>query len=284
LKDGFSLNECYAAPAVLAGVAAHLLVHRPLARGLLRGLAFGVAISIKQSALAVVAACLIEGVVRHARRGGWKEPAASASGTAAGLALGLLPAVAFLAARGWLGGYLNDLAEYTWVHAGRPLTTWPDWRAWIPLCVIAWWIIAALAARPPRPLRGPARSTDRPGLAFLLIWIALEVAAATGMREPRHHYWIMVAGPACLLGAAALGAWQRAMQAAPLSHQPSARLWMLAGSALLLGWSLLPLVSQAVDRGDRLSVAQEQARFARWQEHWRLQPIGPYFKEVLDGS
>ncbi len=288
LRDGFNLNECYAAAAVLGGAAAHLSIRRAGLRGLVRGVLFGLALTIKQSAAAAVAACVLDGLIRHARAGQPRKAVVSVAASAVGLVLGMVPVVFFLASHGWLGAHLDDLAKYSGMHAGRPFTTLPNAEAMAPLGIVAWWLAMAFAAR-------SASSCDnstglagaeprRPGVPFLLTWLAFELGIATAMLQPRAHYYIMVAGPACLLGAAALTAWWRAVQTAPLTCRPAALVWMISGSALLTVWALLPLASTLGARTALLSRSAEQDRFAHWLEHWTANPPGPHFRGILDGS
>lgn len=288
LDDGFNLNECYAAGAVLLAVAAHLSIRRAGLRGLARGAAFGLALTIKQSAAAAIAACVIDGLIRHARDRQGKQAAASIAGSIIGLALGAAPVALFLASRGWLGSHLHDLGRYSGLHAGRPFSLLPNLQTLAPLWIVGWWTAMALAVGRTAKAGGTSSTTTanphRPGVAFLPIWFVLELGTATAMLQPRLHYFIMVAGPACLLGTVALSAWWRAVQGSSAKHRRTATVWMITGSALLVAWTLLPLASTLGARGELLHPRIEAQRFARWLEHWTATPPGPYFRGILDAS
>jgi hypothetical protein len=281
--DGFNLGENYLLLPVLGAVYAHLTVRGPLRRGLIRGVCIGLALTIKQTAVAVLVAALLDGTLTLIRRPARLHDAIRATlASVVGIALGVLPLVIFLGLRGWLGDQLHAVLQQSGRHIGArfsalevghlepvlPLLWWialgaAAWAA----CLLTQWFgrtqrDAANACQGVTSLQNKCSNEATGAFQFALIWLAMEVALLAAMVKPSTHYYQPVVAPLVLLAACAA----RRLQQSSLWN------WIGVTAAGLAVLAALPLINGVRARGGWPDLNYERRAFAGWLAKWPAAP------------
>lgn len=248
--DGFNVNESYLLLPVVSAAALHLYGRSRWAM-IGRGVALGAALLIKQTAIAILLAILIDECFRwrHTRR-----LARAAAFSAIGGTLAAVPLVLYLVSRGWLGAYVDALLRHSGGHAAPGAGVSFILQNLAPLVPLLWLVAAGLL------LAGDSSNRDvvepptqaRPAARFALIWLLCEVLVVASMRKPATHYMEMIVPPLALVTGVCAG---RVLAGRAVRH------WLLATTAGLALWVSLPFLAEAPKRAVPIDWAREAAEF-----------------------
>jgi hypothetical protein len=284
--DGFNLNENYLMLPALLAVFAHLTVARPGRRGLLRGAGLGAALAIKQTVVALAAVMVVHWAAETIRRGRYREAAADAPATLAGVAVIWGPLLLFLAWRGWLSEHLRILWELSGRHVGSTAGgLWPG-EVLIPMWpVLLCGALGILASR--SRWKDKRASADGTGVAadreptandrvyprasillFLALWLSAAVAIIRSLNIPALHYWQQIAAPAALIAGFGIQAFANAVR--PLQEADRRLLWRWVGTTMAIACIVAgaPLLGATSVRVHTYSAGAEAKEFARWLTTW----------------
>ncbi len=288
VTDGFNLQEAYLAPLMLLGAIAHLTVRRPLWAGLLCGLGLGAATSIKQSAVTLLAVCFIHEVWRSRQRGGLKTALVPCAGMAIGVIAGWIPALGYVAAKGWLVPHLSNLAAFSGGHMWPTELRFPPWYNVSPLLPAAWWVLLGLlGAKWGLPIEekgtkarrheGTEAMSDEAAIGdsvpsavdpwpfpwfFFLLWGAVEIAMVWSMFKPASHYYQQLVAPIVMVSGQCFACGCAAVNRLALDDALRVRRWIAVATATLVVIAAAPVLAEFSRRIHTFDYQEEVEEFA----------------------